>query len=192
MDFSELEFNKKAHELFTISEALNDNWTINEKHENIYLSKKQTISMKSTQKPLVVEIDDDISVARNPVGEDIISIEYHVLFHPSYQVPVLYFNALSDQKLIALQDLSNIFVDKFEFKSSHDEMRNIITQGEHPILFRPFSMLHPCKVRQVLSQFPGSKNFILTYLTLFGPSIRLKMSTDYDKFLTEKEISSTM
>lgn len=61
-------------------------------------------------------------------------------------------------------------------------MQNIITQAEHPILFKPFFLVHPCKVNQLLSQFTESKNFVLTFLTLFGPSVRLKMSPEYDKF----------
>lgn len=85
--------------------------------------------------------------------------------------------------MISLEDVSRIFVD--EFKSSTDEMQNIITQAEHPILFRPFFMLHPCKVHQVLSAFPQSKNFVLTYLTLFGPSVQLKMDPYYEKFYAE-------
>jgi hypothetical protein len=61
-------------------------------------------------------------------------------------------------------------------------MKDIITQAEHPILFKPFFMLHPCKVNQVLSKFTESKNFVLTFVTLFGPFVQLKMHPDYEKF----------
>lgn len=97
-DFSEDQFNKKARELIEVSEILNDNWKINEKHEKIYLSKKQTISRKSQQLPPAD--DDDPSVVHHLVQDDIIAIEYHVLFHPSYQVPVLYFTAFSGESQI--------------------------------------------------------------------------------------------
>lgn len=75
-----------------------------------------------------------------------------------------------------------IFVKKFEPESDRNEMLNIITQAEHPMLFKPFFLLHPCKVHEILANFPQSKNFILTFLTLFGPSVQLDMSPDYDKF----------
>lgn len=97
MDFCEEEFNKKALELFNISELLNDNWKITEKNEKFYLTKQQKISVKSKQNTVVENVTDDPSVAAN-VREEIMSIEYHVLFHPSYQVPVLFFNARSGEK----------------------------------------------------------------------------------------------
>lgn len=70
----------------------------------------------------------------------------------------------------------------FENDESRNEMRDMITQAEHPILFKPYFMLHPCKVNEVLAKFPQSKNYVLTYLTIYGPSVRLKMNPDYEKF----------
>lgn len=94
LEFHELQFNKKALELFNISEAMNDTWKINEKNEKFYLSKKKMISVESHQPPDDDEVyRDDPSVAVPKDRDDSFSIEYHVLFHPSYQVPVLYFNA---------------------------------------------------------------------------------------------------
>lgn len=95
-DFCEDEFNKKALELHKVSEILNDNWKISETNQKFYLSKKQTISIKSTrQKPPAHHHDDDDPSVAEVDQEDLIAIEYHVLFHPSYQVPCLYFNAYS-------------------------------------------------------------------------------------------------
>lgn len=90
--FCETEFNKKALELFNISEICNDNFNINEKDEKIYLSKKQVISLRSKR---IVQVEDnsDPSIAQCGSSDDLISIEYHILFHPSYQVPALFFNA---------------------------------------------------------------------------------------------------
>lgn len=90
--FDEDEFNKKALELFNMSEVLNDNWQINEKSGKFYLRKKQNISVKL--KPVLCDEDGDKSTLHN-VTSEVISIEYHVLFHPSYQIPVLFFNAHS-------------------------------------------------------------------------------------------------
>lgn len=114
MELSENEFNKKALELFNNSETLNDNWKINEKNEKFYLTKKKTISVKSkstrqktlfsnetSQQPPAENLsdnDDDPSVATVNERDALILIEYHVLFHPSFQVPVLYFNAYSGKR----------------------------------------------------------------------------------------------
>lgn len=90
--FCETEFNKKALELFNISEICHDNFNINEKDGKFYLSKKQIISLKS-RKVAQAEDNSDPSIAQCGSGDELISIEYHVLFHPSYQVPALFFNA---------------------------------------------------------------------------------------------------
>lgn len=94
MDLHEDHFNNKALELFKISETLNDNWKISEKDEKFLLTKKKTISIKRDQPPVIDDTgNDDPAVAKQNTCDDVISIEYHVLYHPSYQVPVLYFNA---------------------------------------------------------------------------------------------------
>lgn len=98
LDFSEEEFNRKALEFFNISEALSDNWKLNEKSEKIYLTKRKTITTIKTERPPAIETADydaDPSVSTHNSNEDLISVEYHVLFHPSYQVPALFFNAHS-------------------------------------------------------------------------------------------------
>lgn len=81
MNHCEEEFNKKALDLYNISEIIGDDWILNEKESKIYLTKKRklTISNKSCK-------DDQDE-------EDILTIEYHVLFHNSYQIPALYFIA---------------------------------------------------------------------------------------------------
>lgn len=99
MEFNETEFNEKAKEFVKISDILNDNWRINEKNEKFYLAKKKSIVLISSrsQQPLDVDVmaNEDPSVAIVDTRGDLVSIEYHVLFHPSYQVPALYFNAYS-------------------------------------------------------------------------------------------------
>lgn len=96
MDFSEEQFNTKAHELVVMSEKLSDTWRINEKNEKFYLSKRQVITLNKAPQPPAIDTDDP-SLATDNESEDLVSIEYHVVFHPSYQVPVLYFNAYSGE-----------------------------------------------------------------------------------------------
>lgn len=102
VEFCEDEFNKKALELFNISEVLSDNWKINEKNGKIFITKQQKLTIKSKQSVVVEEAEDDPSAAAQ-IPQKLISIEYHVLFHPSYQVPVLYFNAHSGEKQSSLK-----------------------------------------------------------------------------------------
>ncbi|CRL02984.1 CLUMA_CG016158, isoform A [Clunio marinus] len=188
VDFSEEEFNNKALEFFNVSKLLNDNWNINHKNDKYYLTKKQFISLKSEYSQ---SYEDDCSDPSAVQSNEIINIEYHVLFHPSYQVPVLYFNAYEDGKLISFHDIPKIFVNINELKTSQTELLNIVTQAEHPILFQPFFMLHPCKVQQVLSQFKESKNFVLTFISIFGPSVKLNLSLEYQNYFDDHPSTQT-
>ena len=97
LNFNEDDFNEKAKEFKKISEELNDTWEMNEKMGKIYLIKKQKISIqnKKEQEVEFEEVDIEDASAVRSIPETIYSIEYHVVFHPSYQVPVLYFNAHS-------------------------------------------------------------------------------------------------
>lgn len=102
--FSEEDFNKNIMEIFNMSEILNDNFKINEKNRKFYLSKKQKISLK-TKLEENSENNEDKSVAACTCNE-IISVDYHILFHPSYQVPTLYFNAFTGKYSIYLKTFS--------------------------------------------------------------------------------------
>jgi Autophagocytosis associated protein, active-site domain len=101
VNFTEDDFNKKILEFFNISQTLNDNWKIFEKNEKFYLSKKQLINVKRN----VEQINDcsDSSVAIQHTNDEILSIEYHILFHPSYQVPALYFNCYTGKNVKTLK-----------------------------------------------------------------------------------------
>lgn len=96
VEFCEDEFNKKAIDFINMSEILSDNWKINEKDKKFYLAKTQTILLKSQQESVVSSDDDDPAAAPQDTRH-LISMEYHVLFHPSYQVPALYFIAHSGE-----------------------------------------------------------------------------------------------
>jgi hypothetical protein len=50
---------------------------------------------------------------------------------------------IADDRLIDLDDVSKLFTDDYD--KSQYEIHNIISQAEHPVLFRPFFMIHPCK-----------------------------------------------
>lgn len=105
LTFDESTFNQKARELHNLSEKLNDNWEIHEIREKLYLSKRTLIEIKTELQPPepVDESVDSEDVSAVPLNaSEVLSIEYHVLFHPSYQVPVLYFNAYTGDSISSL------------------------------------------------------------------------------------------
>lgn len=81
INYCEEEFNKKALDLYNISELIGDDWVLNEKESKMYLTKKRKLTIN---RKCCKDQEDE---------EDILTIEYHVLFHNSYQIPALYFNA---------------------------------------------------------------------------------------------------
>jgi hypothetical protein len=93
-DFCENDFNDKARELFAISEKLNDNWKINEINQKFYLTRRDVISIPTVLTDNDCD-DEDQSIAKQNIGQELMSVEYHVVFHPSYRIPALYFNAYS-------------------------------------------------------------------------------------------------
>ncbi|XP_071844066.1 ubiquitin-like-conjugating enzyme ATG10 isoform X2 [Apostichopus japonicus] len=111
---------------------------------------------------------------------DTISMEYHVVYSESYQVPVLYFNAFhSDGKLLSLNEIWDRVPSLHRQRIEHDKW-TVITQQEHPIFGRPFFQLHPCHtedlMKQVLPNSSKSKsNYIVTWLSSVGPLVGLHL-----------------
>lgn len=59
-----------------------------------------------------------------------------------------YFILLDDGRFVSLEDVSKIFVQDYELKQYKDEIYQIISQADHPVLFKPFYMIHPCHSKQ--------------------------------------------
>lgn len=58
---------------------------------------------------------------------------------------------------------------------------------EHPVLFRPFMALHPCRTAEVLAQFgQESDNSVLTFISLYGPYVKLNLTNAYGLAVLKK------
>ncbi|KAG5678454.1 hypothetical protein PVAND_008126 [Polypedilum vanderplanki] len=173
--FTQEQFNVKALEFLEMSEKVHDTWQKEEKENTLFLVKNYKFTFK--KEPL----NDADDICAIQMLSEVFLIEYHVLLHPSYKVPTIYFNAYKNDKLIDLNDIKLLFCDDYD-KEKY-EIYNLLSQSEHPILFRPFFMIHPCKIGEVLGKFTETRNFIITFLTLYGPSlVGLKLNNEYEKF----------
>lgn len=65
-------------------------------------------------------------------------------------------------------------------------MLNILTQMEHPILFKPFLTLHPCRIAEVLQSLPHSQNKVLSFLSIYGPTVYLTFDLEYANHFDDK------
>ncbi|XP_055379623.1 ubiquitin-like-conjugating enzyme ATG10 [Condylostylus longicornis] len=186
--FTWKEFLESARSFIDISEKLGDTWKLIEKsfeEGSSYLTYEQKIKCKfdvpvdQSFENFVenIENEDEASLAHN---DELIRIEYHVVYSISYQIPILYFRAYkSDGSMVCLEESWKLFTDATKSIYSKSDMLSILTQMEHPILYKPFLALHPCKTAEILGNSPQSKNFILTFLSVMGPFVQLKLTNDY-------------
>ncbi|EDW01188.1 GH21294 [Drosophila grimshawi] len=154
------EFLKEAKQFLDKSHELNDNWELVEKDDqepNSFLRYSQKIKCK--------------------VSNDLINIEYHIVYSVSYQVPMLYFQAhRSDGSLLDVEATWSLFMPD----ASRSDLYEMLTQMEHPVLFRPFMALHPCRTSEILAQFGRkSENILITFISLYGPYVKLNLSNSY-------------
>uniref|UniRef100_A0A182WFL4 Ubiquitin-like-conjugating enzyme ATG10 n=1 Tax=Anopheles minimus TaxID=112268 RepID=A0A182WFL4_9DIPT len=105
----------------------------------------------------------------------ILSFEYHVLYNESYEVPSLLFNIYEEGgRRFNIEEAWNIL--RISETVLSKEMYQAITMVHHPILFRPYLNLHPCKTSELMSSLPNSINPILSFLTSYGPLVNLEQN----------------
>lgn len=97
-----------------------------------------------------------------------------------------YPNCFKDGTQLTLDDAWELFKQHMP-NAIELNMLNILTQMEHPILFKPFLTLHPCRIAEVLSQLPNSQNKVLSFLSIYGPSVFLTFDLDYAKHFNQFE-----
>lgn len=152
------EFRKEITEFLVISDKLNDSWELRIGRNNLndevpYLLKKGT-KISSRGK--------------------IFSIEFHVIYHVSFCVPVLGFEAFaSDGSSISYEDVWSLL----KIEDSSRDLLSVLTQMDHPAHFRPLWTLHPCKTSEILEGITGNR--IVAFLSATGPSIGLKLNLEY-------------
>lgn len=129
----------------------------------------------------------DPSVVKEVISKKYITYEYHIVYNFGHLVPTLYFNAWhSSGKLLTLEEIW----ERVHFQFSEQIWENkweSLTQTEHPFIGRPFFQLHPCHTAKLMGQLKpkissNSKfisQYIISWLSMFGPVIGLKLSLDY-------------
>jgi ubiquitin-like-conjugating enzyme ATG10 len=185
------EFNRCITQLLTISDRIADGWALcnRDAPEATYLVKKIMIldtDNKSDVSPAVLPLEEplddileDVNVITGP-SAGMLTWEYHVLYSHSYSVPTLYFNAwTSDGRLLSLEDMWRRVHAYFQDSLQQDRW-SVLTQQEHPVLRRPFYLLHPCRTAQLLDCFQGkSPNIVITWLSTVCPAVGLTLSPQY-------------
>ncbi|KAF9398830.1 E2-like conjugating enzyme atg10 [Podila epigama] len=146
-----------------------------------------------------MEQDEDVSelVLNNDgsVGEGLLSVSYHIVFSPSYQVPVLYFNAFTAGGApLKLEEIYHALVPP-EWRETvrNSGLNGGISQQDHPVLNVPYYYMHPCETvslmetvlranpDQLSSQEAFLNTYIATWLSFTGQAIGLSLPLDLVK-----------
>eukprot|EP00741_Cyanophora_paradoxa_P001527 tig00000492_g1478.t1 len=101
------------------------------------------------EEELVEEIDSScLRLPDEPAGEAYV-YEHHVVFSPSYSVPVLYFRASrSDGSPLTAEEVWANIPHRFRADSAGAA---VVSQNEHPVLGSPFFFMHPCGTADLMA-----------------------------------------
>ncbi|XP_046576719.1 ubiquitin-like-conjugating enzyme ATG10 [Haliotis rubra] len=201
------EFANQANIFFTLSVKYNDTWDLKSSPHNrneVYLTKRCNIevaenkqvstnqkqSSSQTANQSIAE-EEDVDVEESdaacltttpPPSSSVCQFEYHIVYSASYGVPVLYFNAYTqDGRLLSLDSVWNSVPQHYQDRFQHERWTTL-TQQEHPILGRPFFQLHPCHTADLMSKLipeSCSGNYLLSWLSAVGPVVGLKVPLSY-------------
>jgi len=108
------------------------------------------------------EHDPACSSLKNPTTSNYHIYEYHIVYREIIKLEEVWEDLPVDiQKVPELRE------------------RTFITQAEHPILGIPFFYVHPCQtsklMKELLSNNTTGFNYILSWLSLIGPLVGLKI-----------------
>lgn len=207
--YSAHDFQKDIRQLLSISTMIGDAWELIECAANTstnttttdepvcYLRKQIKLSVKLAD-PIVANDDDDdadgcvlqtedeSSTLCNS-NETILLYDFHVVYQPSYAVPLLCFNAYKPSgSMLTLFEAWTLFDPLYlptTTTTSSDKRRqqmvSILTEMDHPRLFRPFLTLHPCRTAELLNSLPDSRNKVISFLSTVGRAVNLHLDPQY-------------
>ncbi|XP_046389779.1 ubiquitin-like-conjugating enzyme ATG10 [Ischnura elegans] len=110
--------------------------------------------------------------------------EHHVVYSASYRVPVIYFNAWrSSGELLSLEEIWHEVHRSFAEvgDSIGPDMWELVSQQEHPVLGKPFFVLHPCRTAKFLASLGSLScgNLLVPWLSSLGPLVKLNLCPSY-------------
>ena len=204
-----------AQEFLSYSDALGDGWELRKaglgpNHVVHYLAKKSTVVLQKATPAsacddeidiITTEEDEDVgtvdltSTRRRMTAEEsdytVLTCEYHVIYSSSYQVPVLYFTAsYSNGKLALLSDLWQLL--PIQGLINENGKWGVLTDIEHPFLHCPFYHIHPCHTAKMMgacdhvTTLGYHDNYVLTWLSAFGPLVGLSLTLEYGKHFDQQ------
>jgi len=129
--------------------------------------------------------DQLFAVKQTTVAPNSLKVEHHIVYCPSYQVPVMYFRVYDSkgQLLFGLESVLRALgcpENPNVASSSSSAVAEGLTQMPHPIYQTPYLQIHPCKTAEWMeSVFVNSTNYILSWLSYVGPHVGINLDNHY-------------
>lgn len=176
-------FNQNVTEINLKSKLIGDSWSLIEVPSTIPNQNEPLMYLEKIEQKLV--------------EQEIYTFTFHVVYSESFSVPVLYLNiSKSNGCLLNHEELYSYFNLTKSLKDKESVYDLVITQQEHPLLFKPFYFVHPCKTADwmkiiALNKSNGEKeksddtevdrleNYTLTWLSLVFSSFNINLDTKY-------------
>jgi len=179
-------FNQNVNEIHLKSKLIGDSWNL--------------VTIPSTlpnQKEILVYLE---KIEQKLVEQDIYTFTFHVVYSESYSVPVLYLNvSKSNGSLLTHDELYSYFNLSKLLKGQDSVYDLVMTQQEHPLLFKPFYFVHPCRSADWMKIIATNKsiegerekeksgdyshhnleNYTLTWLSFVFSSFNINLDTKY-------------
>ncbi|OWR41827.1 ubiquitin-like-conjugating enzyme ATG10 [Danaus plexippus] len=157
------EFVYAARDFVDLSDKYRDSWTLHQNDNEIlqtYIRKEEFISHRDE--------NDKVFLYR---------AEYVIFFNLSYGVPSFSFNVWDcSGKLLTLEEVRQISL----IKTTKENFYSVVSQQEHPVLYKPYFIVHPCRTAVILQEFKSkSRNIILTFLGLIIPLVQLNLPLEF-------------
>jgi len=123
--------------------------------------------------------DDAKTIEHGPTTH---TVEYHILLSPIYSVPVLYFNiypiSIASAPVHNISDVYSVLVPAHRLQDIESiGVQGGISQGDHPILQRPFWFIHPCNTAEALKEWGEGlnlENYLMIWLGMVQDVVRLR------------------
>ena len=102
---------------------------------------------------------ENMLVAFKDTNNGTSTLELHVLYHPVYCCPALYFRGWDDSGWVPL--------DMYKLKGWISGLTGVlqITVDEHPVLGVPFYHVHPCFSQDLLSLVDNENNILIFWMS---------------------------
>ncbi|CAI2339876.1 unnamed protein product [Caenorhabditis sp. 36 PRJEB53466] len=103
----------------------------------------------------------------------IVTAEAHILYNPTYKVPVLWFNYFENNG--SPLPFSSVVRDvlKIPEQESEASIRTRISHFEHPYLGVLYFNIHPCNTSSIMKELNTDESFLPPWFSVYGQQIHL-------------------